>query len=103
MDLEDILAMVVAILGVLIILVPVLGLTLRMVAEPLAEAFAQVQGAQRGGPAAQAMEQRLAAVEENVREVDREVTRLGEEVQFHRQLQDPQAPPRLRAHGEPPP
>lgn len=102
MDLEDILAMVVAILGVLIILVPVLGLTLRMVAKPLAEAFAQVQGAQRGGPAVQAMEQRLAAVEEHVQEVDRAVARIGEDVQFLRQLQDPQAPARLRAEGDTP-
>ncbi len=104
MDLEDIPAMVVAILGVLIILVPVLGLTLRMVAKPLAEAFAQVQAAQGRGSHVRALEQRMEAIEQHVREVDRAVARLGEDEQFLRQLEAPgedrrpEAPPSIRVH-----
>ncbi len=87
--LEDILVMVVAILGVLIVLVPVLGLTLRFVAKPLAEAFAQVRAGQGGGPALEAMERRLLALEEHVREMDGSVAQLRESVEFHRQLETP--------------
>lgn len=58
--------------------------------------------AQRGGPALQVTEQRLAALEEHAREVDHSVTRRSEDVQLLTLLERPQGPRRLRAAGEAP-
>lgn len=84
---EDILTMVVAILGVLVVLVPILGLTIRLVARPIAEAFAHVQDSRGPTELPPQVEQRLAALEQHMRELDQAIVQLGGDVRSFGQLE----------------
>lgn len=76
-------------LGSLVVLIPVAGLTARFALKPIMEAIAQYRGTHSADQRIGVMEQRIALLEEQLHSVEREQRRLGEAVDFHRQLDPP--------------
>jgi TolA-binding protein len=87
----DLTSIVAIVMGMLVVLIPVAGLTARFAFKPIAEAIAQM----RDGGAAQRevsmLEKRIALLEQQFQNVEGEVERLTEEREFRRQLEGPRA------------
>ncbi|MGI9190050.1 MAG: hypothetical protein ACR2F9_07880 [Longimicrobiaceae bacterium] len=82
---------IVAILiGGLVVLVPIAGLTARFALKPLMEALAQYRSLQGEGQRVELLERRLALLEEQVHSHDRAFAKFGEQAEFDRQLQAPE-------------
>lgn len=78
------------IMGTLVILIPVAGLTARFALKPIAEAFARVQEARGSQEQLQVMEQRLHLLEQQHANMENAVERLEEVVEFHDRLEEPE-------------
>ena len=76
--------------GILIVLVPVAGLTARFALKPIVEAISRVREGQGAGREAAIMEQRIALLEQQIRNLEGNVERLVEDSEFRRQLEAPQ-------------
>ena len=85
----DLTAVVAVVMGMLIILVPVAGLTLRFALRPIAEAMARIKEAQGAGREVAVMQQRIDLLERQLAGVESEMVRLREIQEFHAQLQSP--------------
>ncbi|HEX2187795.1 MAG TPA: hypothetical protein VHG51_02795 [Longimicrobiaceae bacterium] len=85
----DITALVGTIGGILIVLIPVAGLTARFALKPVVEAISRAREGQGAGREAAITEQRLALLEQQLRNVEGSVARLAEESDFRRQLDAP--------------
>ncbi len=86
----DLTAVVAVVMGMLIILVPVAGLTLRFALKPIAEAMAKIKEAQGAGREVAVMQQRIDLLEQQLAGVESEMTRLREIQEFHAQLKAPE-------------
>ena len=84
---EAIIAGLAIFLSMLIVLIPVTGLTLRFALKPLMEALASYQQLQGGKEAQQLLERRFALMEDQVQSMDRSLRELLEEADFRRELE----------------
>jgi hypothetical protein len=85
----DLTSVVAVVMGMLIILVPVAGLTLRFALKPIAEAMARIKEAQGAGREVAVMQQRIDLLERQLSGVESEMARLREIQEFHSQLEAP--------------
>jgi len=81
--------------------VPILGLTIRMVAKPMAEAIATLKDSISGPPGISMGDQRLMAVEEELDRLRKTVTRLEEGEEFSKALRAPQAQLKAQPPAQP--
>ncbi len=86
----DLTAIVAIVMGMLIILIPVTGLTARFALKPIVEAIARMRESQGRAQELQLLEKRLALLEQQMNNVENTVGRLEEERDFHRKLTAPQ-------------
>ncbi len=77
--------------GILIVLVPVAGLTARFALKPIVEAIARMRENPGGGREVAIMEQRIALLEQQVRGLEGNLDRLVEDAEFRRQLEGPRS------------
>ncbi len=88
------------VLGSLIVLIPITGLTARFALKPVLEALGRYREGQGAADAVQLIERRQALLEEQVHSIERAVRDLMDEAEFRRQLESgapPAAQPRLAA------
>lgn len=91
MNAGDLTGLVAVVMGCLIVLVPIAGITARFALKPIVESFARLKEVQ-GGAAAQntrevaVLEQRVALLEQQYQNLEGSVARLGELKEFDRQL-----------------
>ena len=83
---EDIIAILI---GGLIILVPVAGITARFALKPLIDSLIRMVETRRSTQEVELLERRLALVEQELAVVRNEVKELGAQSDFHRRLADP--------------
>ncbi len=83
----------------LLLLIPVAGLTLRFALKPALEAFSRMKELQGQGQELRLIEQRLALLEEKLDSAA--FTRLLDDVEFRRQLEQPPREAAGRTGGEP--
>ena len=76
-------------MGGLVFLIPVAGLTARFALKPILEAIAQLKGTQGADQRVALLEQRLALLEEQFHVIERDHQRLVEESDFGKQLEAP--------------
>ena len=92
----------VPILGVMIPLVMVVGITVRLTVKPVIEAMAkyrEIQGSAAGdGQALAMLDRRLAAIEDHLQNLDRSVGALEADADFRRQLESGSPAPADPAH-----
>lgn len=86
----DLTAVLGVIVGGLMVLIPIAGITARLALKPIVESVRALRSEQAGGgapPAAlNALETRVAALEAQVASIDENVTHLVEKTEFDRQL-----------------
>ncbi|HEX2081723.1 MAG TPA: hypothetical protein VHG08_28725 [Longimicrobium sp.] len=92
-------------LGMMVVLIPITGLTLRFALRPLMEAIASYREMQGANEAQQLLERRFALMEDQVQSMDRSLRELLEESEFRRDLESgrQQAAAALPAPGVPAP
>lgn len=88
----DLTALVATVLGILIVLIPVAGLTARYALKPMAEAVAKMRESQAASRDLSLVEQRLSLAEQQLAGLEEDVRRLDEVVEFDRQLSAGQPP-----------
>jgi hypothetical protein len=88
----DLVGLTAVILGCLMLLIPIAGLTARFAIKPIAEALAMKTGSGADGDAIQLLERRLALLEQEVHGLAAarsDLTALIEELEFRKQLAQP--------------
>lgn len=85
----DVIALVGTIGGLLIVLIPVAGLTARFALKPVVEAIFKVRENTTGARDAAVLERRVALLEQQLRHVEGSMERLVEDSEFRRQLEAP--------------
>lgn len=74
-------------LGMMVILIPIAGLTARFALKPLMEALRSYRELQGDNQAQQLIERRMALMEEQIHSMDRSIRELLEESEFRRDLE----------------
>ena len=74
-------------LGMMVILIPIAGLTARFALKPLMEALKSYRELQGENQAQQLLERRMSLMEEQLHSVDRSMRELLEESEFRRDLE----------------
>jgi hypothetical protein len=93
MGLEILIPILAIMLGGLIFLVPILGLTLRFALKPVVEAYERIRSAHgEGGAYATVLEQRLALVEQQMHHLESSLRDIEEQRDFDRRLAAGSAP-----------
>jgi monomeric isocitrate dehydrogenase len=87
MDIGALTGLVAVTLGILVVLIPIAGLTARFALKPIVEAFARVKEINGEEQKVALMEQRIALLEEHLHMVDRNMATLQEDADFRRQLE----------------
>lgn len=85
----DLTAIIAVIMGMLVVLIPVAGLTARFALKPVVEAIAHMRSHQGERQELAILERRMALMEQQLQLVEGSVERLGEERDFQRQLEHP--------------
>lgn len=88
---EAIIAGLAIFLGMLVVLIPITGLTARFALRPMMEALSKYRELAGQNEAQQLLERRIALMEEQLHSVDRSLRELGDESDFRRQLEAPSA------------
>lgn len=98
----DLVALVSAILGISIVLVPVIGITARFALKPTVEALGRFFEHKELDESVHIMERRMALMEQQIESLEGSVKRLAEVTEFHRQLESgrPEAGRLERGSGE---
>lgn len=86
----DITAIVAIVLGMLVVLIPIAGLTARFALKPITEAIARVREADGSSREVRMLQQQVHLLEQQVQDMDRSVGRILEEREFDWQLLKPQ-------------
>ena len=73
----DITAIVAVVMGMLVILIPIAGLTARFALKPLVESFARLFEVQNVQETLQMSERRMALMEQQIEGLEGEIRRLG--------------------------
>ena len=84
---ETIVAALAIFLGMMVVLIPIAGLTARFALKPLMEALRSYREMQGENQAQQLVERRLALMEEQMHSMDRSMRELLEESEFRRDLE----------------
>jgi hypothetical protein len=74
------------IMGTLIVLIPIAGLTARFAIKPIVEAMARLRESPGASREISILEQRVALLEQQVQNVESSVDRIGAAREFDRQL-----------------
>lgn len=82
----DVTGVVAVVMGLMVVLIPVAGLTARFALKPIAEAVARMREAQGANRELQLVEQRLALMEQQIANLETDVERLEEKNEFDRRL-----------------
>lgn len=84
---ETIVATLAIFLGMMVVLIPIAGLTARFALKPLMEALRSYRELQGENQAQQLIERRVALMEEQMHSMDRSLRELLEESEFRRDLE----------------
>jgi hypothetical protein len=84
---EAIIAALAIFLGMMVVLIPIAGLTARFALKPLMEALRSYRELQGDNQAQQLVERRMALMEEQMHSMDRAIRELSEESEFRRDLE----------------
>ena len=98
---ETIVAALAIFLGMMVVLIPIAGLTARFALRPLMEALRSYRELQGENQAQQLIERRMALMEEQVHSMDRSIRELLEESEFRRDLEAGKAHAALPLPGAP--
>lgn len=85
----DVTGLVATVGGILIVLIPVAGLTARFALKPVVEAIFKARENTAGAREAAILEKRVALLEQQLRGIEGSMERLAEDTEFRRQLQAP--------------
>lgn len=100
-------------LGLMVVLIPITGLTARFALKPVMEALGKYRESQNDKQMQQLLERRVALMEEQMHSMDRSLRELVEASEFHRELESGKparaalplpgvdAPPPPVAHADP--
>lgn len=88
----DLTALVSAILGISIVLIPVIGLTARFALKPAVEALSKLFETRSQTETVQILERRIDLQEQQIEALQQAVRSLGEAKEFDRQLAAPSPP-----------
>ncbi|UCC49286.1 MAG: hypothetical protein JSV41_03660 [Gemmatimonadota bacterium] len=86
----DVTAVMGVIMGSLVILIPIAGVTLRFAIKPIAEAMARIREGQRADREMALLQQRLDLLEQHLGGMESELHRLREAQEFHARLKAPE-------------
>ncbi len=87
----DLVPLVAVVMGLLVVLIPISGLTARFALKPIAEAVARMRESQGSSREVAILEQRVALLEQQLSNVETDVNRLEESREFERQLRSGEA------------
>lgn len=76
-------------LGMMIVLIPITGLTARFALKPVMEALGKYRESQGDRQMQQLLERRVSLMEEQMHSMDRSLRELVEESEFRRELETP--------------
>jgi hypothetical protein len=82
----DVTAVIAVVMGMLVVLIPIAGVTARFALKPIAEAVARMREAQGASQALGLVEQRLALLEQQMSNLESDVKRIEDVTEFDRQL-----------------
>lgn len=82
----DVTGVVAVVMGLMVVLIPVAGVTARFALKPIAEAVARMREAQGAGRELQLVEQRLALLEQQISNLESDVRRVEDKTEFDRRL-----------------
>ncbi len=85
----DITAIVAIVMGMLVVLIAVAGLTARFALKPIVEAIARMRERQSDQQELSLLQQCVALLEQQVQNVEHSVDRISEESDFNKQLATP--------------
>jgi uncharacterized protein YlxW (UPF0749 family) len=85
----DITAIVAIVMGMLVVLIPVAGLTARFALKPIVEAIARMREGQSAQQEFSLLQQRVSLLEQQVQNVEHSVDSISEEREFNKQLATP--------------
>ena len=74
-------------LGLMVVLIPITGLTLRFALKPMMEALGKYREVQGDKQLQQLLERRVSLMEEQLHSMDRSLRELAEESEFRRELE----------------
>ena len=97
----DLTGVIAVAMGMLIVLIPIAGLTARFALKPIAEAVARIREGQSSGQQLGLIEQRLSLLEQQLTGIELDVRRIEEFATFDRELRSP--PKREAIPGSDPP
>lgn len=86
----DVTGIVAVVMGMLVILIPIAGFTLRYAIKPIAEAVAKVRQTEAANREFSMLEQRVELIERQLSAMESDVHRLREIEEFHAQLKGPE-------------
>lgn len=84
---ETIVASLAIFLGLMVVLIPIAGLTARFALKPVMEALGKYRESQGDRQMQQLLERRMALMEEQMHSMDRSLRELLEESEFRRELE----------------
>jgi hypothetical protein len=87
----DVTGVIAVVMGLMVVLIPVAGVTARFALKPIAEAVARMREAQGTNRELQLIEQRLALMEQQLSGLETDVRRIEDRTEFDRQLMSGQA------------
>lgn len=82
----DVTAIVAVVMGLMVVLIPIAGLTARFALKPIAEAVARMRSAQGADRELKLVEQRLALLEQQLSNLETDVRKIEDVAEFDRQL-----------------
>lgn len=82
----DLTGVIAVVMGMMVVLIPIAGLTARFALKPIAEAVARMRDAQGSNQQLALMEQRLSLLEQQLTGMELDVRRIEEYAEFDREL-----------------
>lgn len=86
----DLVALVSAVLGISIILIPIIGLTARFALKPTVEALSRFFEHKGLDETVQLIERRMSLLEQQIEGLEQGLRRIEEATEFHKALSEPQ-------------
>lgn len=86
MNPEALIPLVAIVMGCLIVLIPVAGITARIALRPIMESWAKYRELRGSDETVLMLERRMALIEEHLNSIDRSMNHLIEEADFRRRL-----------------
>jgi hypothetical protein len=82
----DVTSVVAVVMGLMVVLIPIAGLTARFALKPIAEAVARMRAGQGASQELAVMEQRVALLEQQLSNLETDVRKIEDVAAFDRQL-----------------